>query len=213
MGHAGLAGLHLAHLRHDALAGLTGDQACGDRQRLGMEVLDRLLERGGEAGVHRARRLGQLLQEFLLQLGGPGELLGVAGCDRVLEATLDPFELRLELRAETQLGQVVPPDVVEVSFHAPGDDRAGDDQGDQRERSRGDQGEQLRSERQVHIASVHFQDGCAVQRRAGRHVTDCSGMTEHVRDDRLVVRELGRRQALSGEDPLLPIAPHRRNRA
>jgi len=38
-------------------------------------------------------------------------------------------------------------------------------------------------------------------------------MAEDVRDDRLFVGQFGRREALTGEDLLLPVAPHRCHRA
>ncbi len=210
---ARLAGLHLPHPRHDALAGLAGDEAGGDCQALGVKVLDRLFQRGGEAGLHRVGGGGQLLEEFLLQRDRPGKLLGVAGRDGVLESALDPLELRLQLRSETHLRQVAPPDVFQVSFHALGNDRAGDAQRDQRERSRRDEDEQLRSERESQWASVHVYGPGAVQVGAGSHVADRAGMAHHVGDHRVVAGQLGRREALAGEDLLLPVAPHRGDRA
>src|ERR1700694_803639 len=43
----------------------------------------------------------------------------------------------------------------------------------------------------------------------GTHVSDRAGMARDVVDHRLIVGQLGRRQALAREDALLPIASHR----
>ena len=192
-----LSRLHLAHLGDDSLAGLAGDELPRDHQRLRVKVLHRLSERGGEPRFDGIGRGGKLLQELLLQLYRPGELVAIAGCDGVLECALDPFELPLELWPQAHFRQVVLADVVEVSLHTLGNDRAGQDQGGQREAGGGDEAQQLRAEREIHAASVHFQDRGAAQGRPGGHVADGAWVAHHERNDCFVVGQLGRGKALA----------------
>ena len=162
-----------------------------------MKVLDRLSERGGEPRFDGIGRGGKLLQELLLQLDRPGELVAIAGCDGVLECALDPFELPLELWPQAHFRQVVLADVVEVSLDALGNDRAGQDQGGQREAGGGDEAQQLPPEREIHAPSVHFQDRRAAQGRPGGYVPDGAWMAHHERDDCFVVWQFGRGEALA----------------
>ncbi|HEY4884752.1 MAG TPA: hypothetical protein VII08_14050 [Myxococcales bacterium] len=117
-----------------------------------MKLLDRLLERGDQGRVQRTARIGELAQEFILQLYRPGQLLGIARKDSVLKSALDPLELSRELRAKSYFRQILAADLFEMTFHARSDERVANDQRQERRRSGGDKGEQFRSEGESHRA-------------------------------------------------------------
>src|SRR3984893_18689413 len=77
----------------NAVVGVAGDEAGGECHPAGVKLLDRLLERGEQGRVQRTAPIGELAQEFILQLYRPGQLLGIARKDSVLKSALDPLEL------------------------------------------------------------------------------------------------------------------------